>query len=365
MKKVVLLVMCALTANANAAYYVEEDLPMTVAATIAKAKPANTKRTWETQNVNLPFCTLKKEFGPVAANLFNETLGKLQQAKEITIQSRPDVADKGTTIAWDRAFYIKNRLIKNGIPEDRIKTEIQPTYRASSYGSCGNTTIQYKILVTIEKATDQDKPAPTSAYYPPAQTTHTATIENQIQEKQSSDMISMSTIRRAFLLSDIAKLNKANTLALLENVYIAKQSGSQQTDEQIIIDVIIRQTTPLPTLIHNLAKPESQAGIQPPATTQPPPPTIYATPALARKENWVLDKSLTLRDNLNVWAKQASWNPSVWEASNYYQVTVTSTLEGDFPDVLRQIADSTGLNICAKKHEKYIRVTDANVSCKS
>jgi len=112
---------------------------------------------------------------------------------------------------------------------------------------------------------------------------------------------------------------------------------------------------PTPTL----AAPQPLAQPTAPALS----PLFVATPSLARRSSWALDKTQTLRDNLNTWAKIAGWNPFQWDASNYFQVTTSTTLEGTFPDVLRQIADSTGLNICARSNEKYVRVTDAGISC--
>lgn len=105
------------------------------------------------------------------------------------------------------------------------------------------------------------------------------------------------------------------------------------------------------------AKPQMQVA---PSEIVAATPTVVPAPA----SRWVLDTKLTLRENLDAWAKIAGWNPSSWEASNFYQVTASSTVEGDFPAVLKQIADSTGLNICAKSREKVVRVTDASVSCK-
>lgn len=85
--------------------------------------------------------------------------------------------------------------------------------------------------------------------------------------------------------------------------------------------------------------------------------------ATAALERWVLDARLNLKQNLDSWAQAAGWNPTIWEASNYYQVTATTTVEGAFPEVLRRIADSTGLNICALLTKRVVRVTDAGRAC--
>ena len=84
----------------------------------------------------------------------------------------------------------------------------------------------------------------------------------------------------------------------------------------------------------------------------------------ARKEIWMLNKTMTLRENIESWSKKAGWKSVVWEAANYYQVTTTSSIDGTFPEILRKIAEGTGLNICANTREKQVRVTDANYSCK-
>lgn len=59
----------------------------------------------------------------------------------------------------------------------------------------------------------------------------------------------------------------------------------------------------------------------------------------------------------------AGWAPPQWDAANWYEVTHTVRLEGPFPHVLRQIAESAGINICARTQEKYLRVTDQETRC--
>lgn len=108
----------------------------------------------------------------------------------------------------------------------------------------------------------------------------------------------------------------------------------------------------------------------PPFLPTPPPPAPAPNPVQAQlpmiiqKQEWILNKSMTLRDNIDAWLKIADWNPSLWEAANFYEITTTSTVNGGFPDVLRQIADSTGLNICVNNGKKTVRVTDSTASCK-
>lgn len=329
------------------------------------AQPAHPKKNWVYETLNIPFCATKSEPGPVAQSILNEATRKLSRAREIIVQGRVDKDSADTTIAYSRTDFLRKWLLRIGVPENQIKTEFQTAYRQSGYTNCGYSNISYKALQTTEETQyaqqeQQDEDEQTVKASVPA---NVATIQPvQVQPQTDPDMIPMSVIRRAFTMSDIARFDKINTLKLIENIHLVRQTNPNQTDEQIIIDLIIRQATPLPT---ETAKP----AIAMPAPTATPPivtapaPTIIAATSTMRKESWMLDKNLTLRDNVDAWSKHAGWNPSVWDASNYYQITVTSTIEGDFPDILRQIADSTGLNICARKRERYVRVTDPKVPC--
>lgn len=95
-------------------------------------------------------------------------------------------------------------------------------------------------------------------------------------------------------------------------------------------------------------------------------PTLFvAAISTIRKPLWVLDTSMTLKENLDVWSKQAGWAAPEWLASNFFQVTSAATLEGEFIDVLGQIAEGTRLNFCVTQREKRFKVIDSNISCKN
>lgn len=285
------------------------------------------KKVLVTENLNLPFFAEKKKIGPIATNMLTATLPELLKAKEITIQGRPDLSNS-PSLAKERTNFLKAWLIKNGVSESRINNEPQEVYRPSNYPSCNESTIIYKVMTTkTETETEQPVAARVAKITPPRATV--AIIP---------DAISMTAIRRIFTVSEIAKFTQPETLKLIENYFTFKQAGNTFPDEQIIIEQASKLRLPQETAIQ---------------------------PALISNKYWKLDKSMTLRDNINAWAKLANWNPIVWDASNLYQITATSTVEGEFPDVLRQIADNTGLNICINRREKNIRVTDSTVSCKN
>lgn len=354
MKKIALLILLSANLSAHAAYYVEEDIPVTVNDNIVKTKlaPPSEKKSVITESISVPFCSSKSATGPVALRILNEALPKLLQSQKIVVQGRPD---KELHIEEERTRFLIDWLARNGVSRSRIKDDTQRTYLYSQYFTCSDSTVTFTRAAPTQSSQsyDTEDSAPvvkaTSIYYPPVQNKPV-----EMAATTSNNSIAISTIRRIFSMSDIGKLSKAETLRLIEDFYAVKQTGNTNTDEQIVIDLVTKpiqqvQNTSLPVSV--------QQPVQQPSL-------FLATPALIRKQNWQLDKTLTLKDNLDAWAKLAGWNPVTWEAANFYQVTTSSVLEGSFPDVLRQIAEGTGLNICAKKREKQIRVTDSTVSCK-
>lgn len=88
-------------------------------------------------------------------------------------------------------------------------------------------------------------------------------------------------------------------------------------------------------------------------------------PEAPKVKTWSLDNTKTLKENLDGWVRSEGWNPIIWDASNHYRVRLnTDSIEGQFPEVLKSISAATGLNICAKRRDKYVRVTDRGVPCK-
>jgi hypothetical protein len=79
------------------------------------------------------------------------------------------------------------------------------------------------------------------------------------------------------------------------------------------------------------------------------------------EQTWPLVGKVTLRENLNSWAKAAGWNPVAWDTALRYQVITAMNLRGTLPEVLQKIAGSTGLRICIQN--KNIQVADGSVVC--
>lgn len=251
-----------------------------------------------------------------------DTLIPYMQGATIHIIGRPDAMvytqGKIAQLAYNRAHNIQDYLTSQGIPLNSIVVEIDNTPNPQPNGSL------YPCDLYISKPKD----ARTGAAELTLPVPITSDKATGIPEASTNTSEKNSSANGASNEQVIRFINQSVASGLMEPAIALKLMQSLSNEPKI-----------------------SKA-------------TFEAAPSLVRKVPWILDKKLTLRDNLDAWSKIAGWNPSVWEASNYYQVNATSSLNGDFPDILRQIADSTGLNICAKKHEKYVRVTDSSVSCK-
>jgi hypothetical protein len=272
----------------------------------------------------------------------------------IRIVGRPDAmiykTGKLGIIAQNRAINIRDYLTRQGVPASSITFEIDNTPNPQPNGS----SYPCDIYITVPDAV---APSPSTVNY----VSRYEQPQPITQPSQLPPALTYPPTQAYAPTKTTTTLPAADPL--VQYINQAVQSGQMQP--AVALDL-------LRTLMESTAKhggqqlsqqPAAQITLQRPQAPEPA-PQFVATPSLVRNENWVLDNKLTLRDNVDAWSKLAGWKPSVWEAANYYQVTTTTKIGGGFPDVLRKIADSTGLNICAKTREKYVRITDANMPCK-
>lgn len=371
--------------------------------------------TQPTQRFAVPFTKGRSPLTEMGRNTLS-TLIPIMQGSAIKIVGRPDAnpATKGlfAAIPNNRARNIRDYLTRQGVPYNNITIEIDnspnPQQNGNSYpcdvyitriDHSSQSPIGFSASVIANAAQQQQPfapaqtyaplpqrqqqyaPAPMQAYSPPQQQQpqpqqfaaaqpysapkpqQYATIQaySPPPQPEQPQLQKVST----FYPAAAAPSADAGQYQLIQYINAAVQSGYMAPSVAIkmIRAAMMEADKPAGQQFARTQTPAPAPIAQPIAPTEPP-ALFLASPTLTRKKTWTLDKNLTLRDNIDAWSELAGWNPSTWDAANYYQVTVTSTLEGDFPGVLRQIADSTGLNICAKNREKYVRVTDATTSCK-
>lgn len=277
---------------------------------------------------------------PMASSYLDELVSRMRNASQIRIVGRMDSASasenrKNRQLGTARASAIRSYLISQGISASVLEVEVEADGNpdaASGFSSTDVVVIQPSTArsITPERAIprqyrylNNETPAPV--------------VTPAVGAPQPARMV--------------------NDEAMLQYINQAVQAGQMAPSvaAQIIRSMLEANGNTIAATTPNTA----QAPVSAIRATYSPQET---TPA--RIERWTLDAHKNLKENFDSWAVASGWKPTVWEASNFYQVTSSSVLDGAFPDILKRIADSTGLNICAYPRDKYVRVTDPNVPCR-
>lgn len=279
----------------------------------------------------------------VGRNMLDAVLPLLRGAT-IRVVGRPDATvysrGKLAQLARARANNIRNYLTRQGVPAESITVEIDDTPNPQPSGSV------YPCDLYVTRSTDRALTRP-AMYVPQNAPPAYVAASSYVQPPRPAPQPAPVTGSRDRLIQYI---NQAVSSGEMEPAVALRLLRSEMESDRNNV---------------GSAMPAQQAQQQWRGEVPAAPAPRYAPQQLtAHNETWVLDKRLTLRENLDLWSRQAGWSPTVWEASSAFQITATSNVDGTFPSILRQVAESTGLNICAKVRERYVRVTDANVSCK-
>lgn len=342
----------ALITNAHATYTVIDDDLYPTAAIQARDRSGDDRAA---EKFKITFNRGSSAVGPMARSFVDDLIPRMQAASRIRIVGRTDYASatenkKQHSLGMARASALRSYLIQAGIPSNIIQIDLDAT--GNPLASSGISPAEIIISNSRESG---------------------PSVVDQIRAQQDQ------AIPHTYQYLNQAPEAAMGT-ATLAPAYVAAQAQApatrSPTDERLIqyINQAVQTGQMAPSvaaqILRSLA--EASTSAQPPQPTAAPqaqtllaayPSTTTINRAPVRVERWVLDAHLTLKDNLDEWSKSSGWKPTVWDAGNFYQVTNTTTLDGAFPDVLRRIADSTGLNICAITRDKFVRVTDPNVPC--
>lgn len=294
------------------------------------------------ESFRVGFLKGNSQVGPITRSFIDSLLPRMLNASRVSIVGRVDGAkpadnEKQLALALARASAVRNYLTKSGVPARIIQIEADTTGNGSASSGVSLADIQITSrpdprAALVAQARTQVR-APQESAIPhayryvgmdAAQRPGAAPAEMPPQPGSTSDARLLQYINQAVLAG---QMSPAVALQLLRG--IADSNGASAS-----------------------TSPPLQAPIAPLAPAIPAP-----------QERWVLDARRTLKENVDEWSRVSGWRPSIWQASNAFQVTSSVTLDGAFPDVLKRVADSTGLNICALPREKVVRVTDSNVSC--
>lgn len=279
--------------------------------------------------------------GPSARMYLDDLIPRAQSASRIRVTGRSDAAaatkdPKQRDLAMARAAAIRSYLIKAGIAANKIDIETDTSGNPGAARGIAHAEVETWSVPTYRERSQPERAIPRNYRY-----------LNQDPETAASAYASAPVTAPTATSGPSTPADDR----LLQFINKAVQNGqmSPAVAAQILSSLVLSGTQPSTSL--QTRTPDSA-------------PVAIASQAAPSVQRWKLDARLTLKDNLDEWAKASGWQPTAWEASNFYQVTQSTTLEGAFPDVLKRIADSTGLNICAYPREQQVRVTDANVSCR-
>lgn len=324
-KSSLLLIPLLLANTAHAAFYVDEDVPQQVVVNQRVISENPKPTTLPTYTYNVPFFNSHYTLGKKGQKTLSNILTELKKTEGITIQGRPDPSNlDNTDVARRRANTIKRWLVANGIKASKISVEI---VREAKYTDMAN--VYASTIITAEAEVETVTPPPNTLYVRRiSASTHTDYGYHNNQAE--SNAVPMSAIQRILNLVTSKQLSAEEAIKLLEI-----QLGNKVTTSPSTIKPVILPAKNSVTIAYH----------------QEP-------------DTWILNEKDTLKKNLEDWVRAAKWNNLQWRATQQYRIGKTVTINGAFPDVLRQVTDSTGLNVCAKRLEKVITVTDANVPCK-
>lgn len=268
---------------------------------------------------------------PMARSFLDEMTPRLRNAAQIRIIGSMDSASenenkKNRKIGTARAAAIRSYLLNQGIAADILEVEVQTGSNPDASKGFSTTDVVVSNARSARSAT-QERAIPGNYQY----------LRNG----------TVPAVPASFVAQPVSP--SINNEAMLQYINLAVQSGQMAPSVAVeMIRSMLEAKTSTPVITGT----STHSAVYAPQNYQPPP-----------AQGWTLDASKNLKENFDTWASASGWKPTVWNASNLYQVTSTTILQGTFPNILKRISDSTGLNICVISREKYVLVTDPDVPC--
>ncbi|MES2879227.1 MAG: TcpQ domain-containing protein [Pseudomonadota bacterium] len=334
---------------------IDDDLYPTTMLEARNARP--NQQVAEPDHLSLGFSQFRAILGPLGRGILDAQMSVLRNASQIRIVGRPDAmpaasADKSTSIAQARAISIRNYLIKQGVDEHLIWVEVDNSPNPQKNG------INYPSDIFVTRGGTRSA----SIAAPVARSVAQDFIPQQPQllSRAAYQEPPHQTARPEFapVAAPQAAPTNSNDAALIQYINQSVQSGQMQPAVAVQLIRSLLASTGGTRAVESPTRYPVQTAAYSSNSPAPDQVRVQAIP-----ERWVLDKQMSLRANLDAWSSAAGWNSTVWEANNAYQVTNTVAVDGAFPEVLRRVADATGLNICANPRQRFVRVTESSIPC--
>lgn len=338
------LLTAALAGTAHAAFYVDEDSPQQTALQVTAARVPLT--------YGIPFFIKRVQLGPMGRQALQALLTDARTAETVTIVGRGDPSDD-PTLGGQRAIAIKQWLVQNGIPANKV------ALRDDSSFLPGDAPSVFNSEVILGQRTQSNVAASSPDRL------RSATLVREIRSPEHA--VQPANVAAQQLLNDPAKLAIVSKIITLSQNKLIRPEDVVTLLAELLRNIPAEIQPPQPTNVA-YAPPAAPVMPAPPAqiqpTPQPPQQTaVYVTrqfaPLADQPRTWLLDSNKTLRANLEDWALQAGWKKPDWQPVNPYQITFSSTMQGSLLDVLGEIAKAIPeLDIQVSRTKREIRIYD-------
>ncbi len=296
----------------------------------------------------------------------------------IRIVGRPDARmyteGKLAMLASNRANVIRNYLLHEGIPANSISTEIDNSPNPQTNGSVYPSHIYIGRIQEAGSAaqasqtntTPYSLPTPQPVAAPtPSYTTSPQPGAQQIQRASSLTFADKNA--QALIIQFISRATQSGQMdsqAAMKMIQIISNADAVGLPQPLGVDTVPQIPPQKEKYKPQVFEASRGYGVPPEKPVAPEKSKALFVSAAIRKAAWKVDSAKTLRENITNWALASGWSAPEWLASEDFNATRTTFLEGEFPDVLKQVSDKSGLNICVTRNPKGIRITDHNTSCK-
>lgn len=310
----------------------------------------------------VPFAQGRTGLGSIGRASLTALLPILRTASSIRVVGRPD-AVPNARLAQARADALRTHLERVGVERARIVVEIDNT--PNQVADRGTFLVDLFVVrdVHLPSSYAQDYVAPQ-----PRRVAHSSPMDSPPQGGDSGQY----SIPASRSVAPLRPSTPSSRSASQPTVPAAAVSGPAP-DAALIAYINAAVSTGQMSaavalqLLRSLAV-SGQTSVQQDALASAPIPGAANNAPPGSHSAWLLDRQLSLFDNLDRWVRLAGWNPIQWstvarELSHSFQVTQSVSVPGNFPDVLRRVADVTGLNICALPRQQVVRITESTVPC--
>lgn len=317
-----LLMLVALSGTTHAAFYVDEDAPQQTAV-----QPSTISRS---QAYDVPFYIKRSQLGRYGRKALQGLLNNAKQSDTISITGYGD-ARNTTALARQRANSIRQWLVQNGVESSKIVVVESSETNPSETLNVFNSTVALSRYQA-------------GAGLSPERQRSASLVRTSKEELPPIALASSSATPQA-VINDPVKLAIAHKLVALGQNKVIKPEDAMVLLAEFLKNQDSAATAPMQVSASQLLAPA--------------PVIPQVVPTAEVPQVWTLSSGKTLKENIDEWARIAGWEKPIWDATNQYQITFSSTMNGTFLEVLGQISKAVPeLDIQVWKNKRVFRIAN-------